>query len=143
MKLTEDERKDRATQAAELAKRAQDSRLNEARAKQIAADAKKDAESATHESEQLLGVFRLGIESRKVETETLFDELTGDLVKYRTDTSDEIARRKPDEADKLKIDAKRQRSLALDLDGARRDKVEKAAKDKKDSPIVELEVGKK
>lgn len=145
VKLTEEERKDRATQAAELAKRAQDSRSKEASLKQQAKDAKEDAESATHEAENLLGIFRLGVEQRKVECETLFDELTGDLVKYRMDTGEEIARRKPDEHDKLKIDAKRQRSLTFDLDTARRDKVEKAAQDKKSgnkkAPEIVAEAG--
>lgn len=130
VKLTEEERTERATQAAELAKRAQESRNREARLKLEAKDAKEDADSATRESERLLGIFRLGVEDRKVECETLLDELTGDLVKYRTDTGEELARRKPDEGDKLKIDAKRQRSFALDLDTARRAKVEQAAASK-------------
>lgn len=132
VKLTEEERHQRAQQAAEQVKFAQQHRSEAAALKQQAKDAEETGKAATIESERLLGVFRLGHEQRKVACETLVDDMTGELVKYRTDTGEELARRKPNEHDQLRIDAKRQRSLTFDMDAARRQKVETAAQAKQE-----------
>lgn len=140
VKLTRDEKEDRARQAAERAKDAQEWRNKESSFKQNAKDAKDTADSCTKECERLLAQVRSGEESRQVDVQVEYDEVRDMLVRIRLDTGEVISERKAEEADRDRINMKRQRTL--DLDGARKAKIEAAVKDKKPEPAVTVSVAK-
>lgn len=141
VKLTRDEREDRAKQAAERAKDAGDWRSKEASYKQNAKDAKDTADSCTKECERLLAQVRSGEECRQVDVHVEYDEVRDMLVRIRLDTGEVISERKADESDRDRINMKRQRTL--DLDGARKAKVDAAKLEKelkKHDPTVTVSV---
>ncbi len=144
VKLTRDEIEQRAKQAAERAKDAQEWRNKENSFKQNAKDSKETADSCTKECERLLHQVRSGEEIRQVEVEVTYDEVRDMLVRCRIDTGEVISERKAEEADRDRINMKRQRTL--DLDGARKNKVAEAAAEllKKTPGVdrVELRIGK-
>lgn len=144
VKLTRDEIEHRAKQAAERAKDAQEWRNKENSFKQNAKDSKETAESCTKECERLLAQVRSESEIRQVDIEVTYDEVRDMLVRCRLDTGEVISERKAEEADRDRINMKRQRTL--DLDGARKAKIDKAAgemlKPLPDGTTVEVRIGK-
>lgn len=129
VKLTREEKEDRSKAAAERAKDAAEWRSKEAGFKQNAKDAKETADSCTKECERLLAQVRSGEECRQVDVHVEYDEVRDMLVRVRIDTGEVVSERKATEADRDRINLKRQRTL--DLDGARKAKIDKAAQDKK------------
>lgn len=117
VKLTRDEREDRAKQAAERAKDAGDWRSKEASFKQNAKDAKDTADSCTKECERLLAQVRSGEECRQVDVHVEYDEVRDMLVRIRLDTGEVISERKADESDRDRINMKRRRLVEAVVDG--------------------------
>ncbi len=117
VKLTRDEKEERARSAAERAKDAAEWRNKESGFKQNAKDAKETADSCTKECERLLAQVRSGEECRQVDVHVEYDEVRDMLVRIRLDTGEVVSERKAADADRDRINMKRQRTL--DLDGAR------------------------
>ena len=134
--LTREEKEERSQQAAAQAKMASEHRTAEAGYKQQAADSKEAATSATREVERLLGVVRSGKEYRSVPVEVIYDPVADSIVRRRIDTLEVLSERKPDPADREKINMRRQKSLVFNLDDAR-DQKAKAKQAKPDKSAAE------
>ncbi len=125
VKLTREEKEDRSQNAAARAKDAAEWRAKEAGFKQNAKDSKDTADSCTKECERLLAQVRSGEECRQVDVHVEYDEVRDMLVRIRLDTGEVVTERKATEADRDRINMRRQRTL--DLDGARKAKIDEAA----------------
>lgn len=110
-KLTNEEREERLGQAFSQIKRSAAARANEASLKFKAKEAKEEADSADMEAKRLMGIVEAGAEYRSVECVEVYDETTQTVRRVRTDTNEVISTRAPNELDKERVQAKRQRSL--------------------------------
>lgn len=126
-KLTAEEREERLTQAFAQIKRRSEARTNEASLKFKAKEAKEEGEAADLEAKRLMGIVEAGAEYRSVECVEVYDENTKTIRRVRSDTNETIGTRTPNDLDKERIEAKRQRSLPGMSDIERRTKGKKSS----------------
>lgn len=109
--LTEEERKQRAEQAAEASALAvQLMRDANAGAERAKAD-KKQSELKTTEAARLLAVYRDGKESQPVDTKVEYSPVTSEVIVVRLDTHEIVEKRRPTEDDLKIIAVKRQETM--------------------------------
>lgn len=79
------------------------------------------------EAKRLMGIVEAGAEFRSVECVEVYDETTQTVRKVRTDTNEVLGTRQPNDLDKERIAAKRQRSLPGMTEPKERSKGKKGA----------------
>lgn len=115
VRLTEEERKQRADRAAELSALSVKDELREEQYKAEAKSAKEAKESKQKEAGALLAVYRAGKESQNVECREEYDGI--EVLVVRTDTEAVIEKRRPNEQDWKRIRDAQQTRLAFNRAG--------------------------
>ena len=100
-RLTEEERRTRADDAAEASERAAKLHLEEESLKDQVKEKKVEAEGFEREAGRLLRIYRLGVESRNVDVRHEYDDITKMVCAYRLDTGELIEGPRPPTRDEM------------------------------------------
>lgn len=114
-RLTDEERRSKADQAAETSARAAEARRSEEGYRELAKEAKGRAELGEQEAGRLLAIYRRGAEDRQVPVQVLYDDGDKLVHEVRTDTGEVLRRRSPTAAELLAV-----QQLTLDVDDVSR-----------------------
>jgi len=120
VRITELEKQTRADRAAEFSDLATATkRLSEELAEKAKAK-KKEAELLVEQAAQLLAIYRSGEESQQIDCLEEYFPSSGEIIVTREDTHEIVDRRRPNEADRKKIEVVRQNEFEFDRPGRKR-----------------------